>query len=286
MFLKLTLLVTLTSLVLLPAVAQDKISNPEDSKAISKKQQLPTQGELRTQNNNRLRVLNGEKVPSQSDSAKTTKSIKEILSQRKYNDSGVLQKRNWFASSANRIQEALKKFFDGLFNRNAPEINVSPVAPGALSVAIWILFGLALISFFIWAILQIGKRSQRLRRTTNAGLFDENEPARTADEWLVKSDELAALGKYREAVRCLYIASLVRFDEANVARLIRHETNWEHLRRIETSARLPFGIDFRTATQMFDSIWYGFKSNGISDVDDFRRIYLDICQKLNITTAA
>jgi hypothetical protein len=84
-----------------------------------------------------------------------------------------------------------------------------------------------------------------------------DEPLRSADAWLEEANSLIAQGRYREAVRGLYVAGLMRLDEAGVARFDRHETNWEHLRRIEASPRRPEGIEARAATGVFDRCWYG-----------------------------
>jgi hypothetical protein len=117
------------------------------------------------------------------------------------------------------------------------------------------------------------------------GILEDDEPERTADQWLLQAEKLEAEGKYREAVRCLYLACLVRYDDGRVARFRRHETNWEHLYRIEGSSLNP-GLDFRTPTQRFDKVWYGYQVNGPSDVQEFREVYQRLCDQLQLKTAA
>ena len=90
-----------------------------------------------------------------------------------------------------------------------------------------------------------------------AVLVEEEEAPRSADAWLDEANALIAQGRFREAVRGLYVAGLMRFDEAGVARFDRHQTNWEHLRRIEASPKRPPGTDVRAATGRFDRVWYG-----------------------------
>ncbi|HWA84414.1 MAG TPA: DUF4129 domain-containing protein, partial [Fimbriimonadaceae bacterium] len=108
----------------------------------------------------------------------------------------------------------------------------------------------------------------------------DDEPERTLDEWLELSSSYERDGKYREAVRALYLACLLKFDERNVARFLRSQTNWEHLARIETSPKKPAGLDFRTPTQAFDRIWYGYKVRGPIDVAEFRAWYGDVTRAL------
>jgi hypothetical protein len=104
-------------------------------------------------------------------------------------------------------------------------------------------------------------------------LMDTEEPSRTADEWLEEANRLIAGGKYREAVRGLYVAGLLRLDEAGVARFDPHQTNWEHLRRIEASPKRPSGADVRGATGRFDRVWYGQKPTTMEDASAMRSWY-------------
>ena len=111
-------------------------------------------------------------------------------------------------------------------------------------------------------------------------MLEDDEPERSLDEWLAEADTLQAQGRYREAVRALYLASLLRFDEARVARFQRGQTNWEHLTRIEASPTMPKDLDFRATTRLFDRIWYGRIVRGKEDVDQFRAWYLNITNTL------
>lgn len=212
---------------------------------------------------------------------------KRILSQPEYRDGGEFVQRNWFSKSSENVANAIADFMRKLFGqRSMPQPKVSAAGFDAVTAAIWVVIALAIIGFLAWAISQISPGARRAKRMKVGGLMDDDEPERSADEWLLQADDLAASGRFREAVRCLYIACLVRLDEAGVARLIRSETNWEHLRRIEESSRRPVGLDFRVPTQKFDLIWYGFRTEGQPDVDDFRVTYTELCRILNIKIAA
>ncbi len=100
-----------------------------------------------------------------------------------------------------------------------------------------------------------------------------DEPLRTADAWLEEANTLLAQGRFREAVRGLYVAGLMRFDEAGVARFDPNQTNWEHLRRIESSPKRPFDSDVRGATSLFDRCWYGHLPSSAADVATMRGWY-------------
>lgn len=118
-----------------------------------------------------------------------------------------------------------------------------------------------------------------LRRRAK-GLVDEEKPLRTADAWLEEANALIAQGRYREAVRGLYVAGLLRFDEAGVARFDRHQTNWEHLRRIEASPKRPEGAEIRDATVRFDRVWYGHLNATADDASAMRSWYDALVRRL------
>lgn len=203
-----------------------------------------------------------------------------------YRDAGEKQTRNWLARGFQRIGKWLSDFLERIFGGDR-NLNLNPSGPNlgflsALTPVIWVLFGLAIATFLFFII----RRFSIQRRSKIGGLMEDDEPERTADEWVTRAQELAAAGRHREAVRCLYLACLVRFDDGNVARFIRSETNWEHLARIHASSKLPAGLDFRTPTQRFDLIWYGHQPTGQGDVDWFLTFYAELCERLNIQVAA
>lgn len=184
-----------------------------------------------------------------------------------YVERGERDSSNWLQKAF----ETLRK----IETKDNPLEKVEP-PPNALltqvaNAVMWTLLGGLLAYFGYIAIreLRIRKMGGRKAKTVLA----EDEEALTLDEWLAMADDLSAAGKHREAVRCLYLACLMNYDAANVARFVRSETNWEHLARIEASPRNPAEVDFRATTRAFDQIWYGYRIDGISDVERFRNWY-------------
>ncbi|RYG26304.1 DUF4129 domain-containing protein [bacterium] len=138
------------------------------------------------------------------------------------------------------------------------------------------------ITPLMWAILAIlgavaiyflARNVRFSRSSRKRQAIAPDEPLRSADAWLEEARALIAQGRYREAVRGLYVAGLMRIDEAGVARFDRHETNWEHLHRIETSPRRPVGLDVREATGLFDRCWYGHLPTTETDAATMRDWY-------------
>lgn len=197
-----------------------------------------------------------------------------------YHDAGVNENANW-------LQRALEQL---KFSPPTPKPDTTattmPVS-GVGNFFLYVVIGLlaaAIIAFIVVVVRHVDwKRAQKRKASA---ILEDDEPSRTADEWLDLADKLTAQGRYREAVRCLYLACLLRFDESQVARFDRRQTNWEHLSRIQASLRRPDHIDFLPPTRLFDRIWYGHRVRGVEDVEQFRAWYQEILAALHEVKAA
>lgn len=205
------------------------------------------------------------------------KAAAEIKSRGGYDDAGVKDSSNWLGRLLQRLTQGSKDEPPTIAPRAVPGLG------GWVVTAVKVLLALGVATFVVIAVSQFRWR-RRLRRSASA-LLDEDEPLRTPDEWLEEADALAAKFLYREAVRCLYVACLLRADEHGIARFRRHETNWEHLARIEANPRLPSGVDFREPTGHFDRIWYGGQVRGEVDFTLFREWYLQLTKALQAVPA-
>jgi hypothetical protein len=203
-----------------------------------------------------------------------TERAAAIKSSPLYRDAGVEESSNWLG----RALQRLKNIRLHLPTPSGPSLGFLSFLGPIFYYLMWFLIGLA-IAFLVFLGVKHIRWQGRLKRRVSA-MLEEDEPDRTVDEWLAQADALEVDGKHREAVRALYLACLLRFDEALVARFDRSETNWEHLRRIEASPKLPAGLDFRAPTQQFDRIWYGRIVRGSEDVRDFRDRYLEVTEAL------
>ncbi len=206
---------------------------------------------------------------------KAASDIVKIKASVLYSDRSV-KSANWWQKALDQFSRWLRNFFrheDDSASRGGSSQMPSILGPWVVYL-MWSVLA-ALVCVFAYFVLKHVNLRVTLKRRSKA-LLEEDEPERTLDEWLERADHWERLGEYREAVRCLYLACLLKFDEARVARFDRGQTNWEHLARIEASPTRPAGLDFRSPTQAFDRIWYGMRVRGKADVDDFRRWYLDV----------
>ncbi len=195
---------------------------------------------------------------------------KSITKSPLYSDLGERSEANWLHEAGERLAKLFQRNENPTPSFNPPSLGM----PGWLVPLAWFLLGGILLAFLIYSLRFIRLRGV-LKRKARA-VMEDDEPERTLDEWLTLANQYEKEGRYREAVRALYLSCLLKFDEKNIARFLRGQTNWEHLTRIESSPRLPNGIDFRTPTKAFDNVWYGYKVRGAEDVAQFRNWYSDI----------
>jgi hypothetical protein len=200
---------------------------------------------------------------------------KKIKSSRVYHDEKTEQS-NWLSGAIAR----LKNLVPNRTNTPNPRLGGLPGMAGAgfLVYLVWFLLFALVIGFIVYALrfVAFGKMKKRKAKA----MLEDDEPERTLDEWLALADAYQKEGRFREAVRALYLACLLKFDERNIARFLRGQTNWEHLGRIEASPKKPAHLNFRAATQAFDQIWYGHKVRGAVDVDEFRQWYGEVSAAL------
>lgn len=194
-----------------------------------------------------------------------------------YHDPGVQQQSNWFQESVSAFGEWVRSLFrmpePTPSQYEAPNLGslsniITPIAWTVLAVAV--IIALVFIGRSIY-----GQRKKAARKVS--GLISDEEAKLTLDEWLAKADELARNGQFRDAVRCLYVASLLRLDEARALEFRRDETNWEHVDRYQ---RDPLAYDLRTATMRFDLVWYGNRDCSAEDVTSMRANYEELTSQL------
>lgn len=234
-------------------------------------------------------ILNQQAAATKGQIQDPNAEAAKIIKDPKYSDQGAMGDKNWLSASFEKLGQAISDMISSWFKDNRRSGGNAAALPsiGGLSFLVPIMQGLLillLLGGLIWMILAI-RKSPRFKKKSTGGLLEDDEPDRTADEWLVEAARLEGQGQIREACRCLYIACLVRLDEAGVARFDRGQTNWEHQRRIEFSPKMISGLTFLEATKRFDLVWYG-RTFSQADLDFFRSQYKDIVEKSSMRSIA
>ncbi len=90
----------------------------------------------------------------------------------------------------------------------------------------------------------------------------EDPRDRAPSEWLDSAAQLAARGQYRDALRALYLATLVALDRRQLLTFDPTLTNWQYSRQLRSAA---IRADFRELTKLFDHKWYGREDTAEAD---------------------
>jgi hypothetical protein len=125
-----------------------------------------------------------------------------------------------------------------------------------------VLLALLLALAMLWLAVQAARRRQRRGAPGTAAAApaaataqDDDPLSRAAGEWETYARELAAAGRYREAIRAWYHAVLVTLYKSGILQFRKGRTNWEYISTVAPS------ISWRPAlvemTRHFEREWYG-----------------------------
>jgi hypothetical protein len=172
--------------------------------------------------------------------------LKKILARPEFqwNQEQAVETPGWL----NRIFEAVANFTDRIVFALANLI----VQGRTLFIVIGsILF--TLILFYISRLL-----SRNLAGNAQLAENDaEGEAIVTSKGALQRAQALSVQGDYRNAVRFLYLSSLLVLDEQGLLRYDRSRTNREVLRSVSTRPELANPL--RDVIDVFDRVWYGYE---------------------------
>lgn len=231
-----------------------------------------------------FRLDQREKLVQQATPAPAESSrdaAQELLKNPGYRFDGE-REQGWLGQAFQRIGDAISDYLRRLNEQEvqnpAAGLGLPPGLDRAVVIIIMSVLGIALIGFLVFAVRKFQRQKRRSSRV--GGLLSADEEELTADNWLVMADKLEKEGQHREAVRCLYLASLMRLDDARIIRFLRGETNWEHESRFRKSPARPAGLSLKEPTQLFDVIWYGYVQAEEVHVSEMRGFYSELVQAI------
>lgn len=118
----------------------------------------------------------------------------------------------------------------------------------------WGLISAALALFLAWEFRNISRQRQRL-------LIEADRQIEQADErvlnWLREAEDRAAHGEFRDAIHCLYWASIAMLEGRRLWQPDRARTPREYLRLLDPDSSLAPIL--RRQTLSFETIWYGIR---------------------------
>jgi hypothetical protein len=93
---------------------------------------------------------------------------------------------------------------------------------------------------------------------------DDDPRERAPEAHLDDAALLSEAGRYRDALRSLYLATLVALDRQRLITFDPSRTNWHYLRHLPRDSRR---LDFSHFTRLFDHKWYG---DEVTTEEDYR----------------
>ena len=191
--------------------------------------------------------------------------LKNLLPQMK------LKTKNWWSGFADWLKNML-------FRPRPPQVQPPAMKAPKLEVPIWILLGLVVL--FVLALIvrwimerPVNDEPLRPARVGDAPKLEmsqtENALDHSVDEWELFAQQWLQRGDVRQAVRALYLATLVHLHRERRIDYNRAFTNWMYVRQFkgEQDARLTL----RRLTQMFDEVWYGDRDLGAEQYQAFEQ---------------
>ncbi|HTW50164.1 MAG TPA: DUF4129 domain-containing protein [Acidobacteriaceae bacterium] len=126
----------------------------------------------------------------------------------------------------------------------------------------WLLGTVACALLLAWVFRNLQR--QRRRMAFEAAQQIEQTEARVRN-WLREAEASAARGAFRDAVHCLYWASIAALEGRRFWQPDRSRTPREYLRLLDPAS--PTSLILRRQTRSFETIWYGLRPASPSDYD-------------------
>ena len=159
----------------------------------------------------------------------------------------------WAESRPLVVPNWLDRFFSWLEQLTNRVVNATlPYGRIPLIITAVILFLLSL--FFI----SRGLSRSLVREAQLEAEGTEGDNLLTSQGAFKRAENLSMQGDYRNAIRYLYLLSLLVLDEQGVMRYDRSSTNREYLRSV--SSRPELAKPLRDVIDVFDRTWYGFEA--------------------------
>jgi hypothetical protein len=176
-----------------------------------------------------------------------------------------------------RVIERVVRWLEKLMPR------FKPIQPGnsrwisGIAQIVVVAVCVAAIGFLVWRYgprFVRGRRKKKKTREARIVLGEVLEPDQTAADLLAQAEGLAREGNLRAAIRKAYIALLCELGDRKIISLAQHKTNRDYLNAVRDKGSLYTSM--RKLTNMFELHWYGFRSAGEADWDEFRNGYQKI----------
>ena len=123
-----------------------------------------------------------------------------------------------------------------------------------------------LVAHIVWTVRSVFVFKEAVLRTA-----DHRERIRLSREFAADADRLSAAGQFTEAIRCLFLSLVYRFDESGRIGFRKGFTNREYLHLFEKEHGMREDLEFFVVT--LDEYWYGQRPADRDQFDRCRRLF-------------
>jgi hypothetical protein len=185
----------------------------------------------------------------------------------------ILKRREFRSIRTTDETESLwDQFTDWVWKIFTRILNGAAGHPNVTKVLLWALVTLLGLSFLVWLIYSLSRVSLAdltSRRVRNS--IEDANPAKSWREMAQVARAAAANGNFREPIRIIYAAAVLRISEAGVWRLDSARTHREYLHLLpQDSLQRP---PLAAITTCFERVWYG---HGAATAMDFEAVLAEL----------
>ncbi|MCX6344805.1 MAG: DUF4129 domain-containing protein [Armatimonadetes bacterium] len=199
-------------------------------------------------------AIGGKSSNISVDREKAANLLKNELADARYKTSTI---ENWLQKLLDARDDLLERMM------------VAPVVASAIG---WVLLGVIVIAFVavlvFLALRLLAYYSVKAPKRERAGQQQiVRRSAPSLKSILETSQKQASEGRYREAYRNMYIATILTLDKAKLISYADGITNWEYLRALSRQSAPEATEVFRNMTSSFDELIYGERCVAAGDYE-------------------
>lgn len=144
-------------------------------------------------------------------------------------------------------------------------------APWLGPVLEWSFVGVAVLFVLIWAARTMQR--ERLAISLNA-IIPASQWQKEVDNWAELARQEAEKGNWRDAIHCLYWASIVVLESHRLWRRDATRTPREYVELLDRNS--PRQVTLRSITRIFERIWYGLRVAAHEDYEQALALFEEL----------
>jgi len=187
-----------------------------------------------------------EKYPQKVFTIQDIESLQKVLARPEFQwgQAQVVKPPAWLDKILNALADLMNRLAFGIQNG---------VYYGRVPIIV------ALVILFVFSLFFISRNLSRslVREAELAAENGDDDATITSKGAMQRAQTLSGQGDYRNAVRYLYLSSLLILDEQGLLRYDRSRTNREYLRSVSSKPQLANPLS--DVIDVFDKVWYGYE---------------------------